>query len=273
MSIKNIGLVVEQATPKQANPRKTATAKIKSARSRNRAEAWAWNVEQWRSYQHTMHPHDTDTVNQAADAMLAEGPDFARIHTGSVDERSHKTKRHKMDRNDRARLLHCFDAIAGGYYRHCRKPRGQGISPRVKQVLAYLLWLAVQKGEVTPALSQLADKLHMCKNTVLAALDWLRLFGFVNIQRRFTSWFCPLRQHERHRQTTNAYALNDKPSGLGGIATALFAPPQFNNSTALESPYTSKGNPHGDNIGHDDESAKEALTLDLFGGAIAPKEA
>lgn len=82
-----------------------------------------------------------------------------------------------------------------------------------------LLSFAAKRGRVFPSLDTIARMAMCSKSTVLNAIAWLELYGFLDKLRRIvrtTGLLGP-----RVRQTSNAYALRF-PKGLGGLAVNVF---------------------------------------------------
>ena len=126
-----------------------------------------------------------------------------------------------------------FDGIRAGLYKHCRSERGQAVSYNYRQVLGVLLSFAVKRGRVFPSLDTIARMAMCSKSTVLNAIAWLELYGFIDKLRRIvrtTGLLGP-----RVRQTSNAYVLSF-PKGLGGLAVKVFGlAPDHNNWAPSES--------------------------------------
>ena len=201
---------------------------IRSARSRNRAAAWRHDLAQWYRYElsRALGEDRRAEIDAEYERLLASGPDFTAYHTGSsfVDPPVDV-----VTREDRIKALAAFDFIAGGIYRHCRAPRGQGISPRYKAVFAVLLSYAVKHRTVYPTLETIARAAVCSKSTVLAALGWLERFGLLQRLRRLVR--VPGLLGPRVRQTSNAYRLQTRLSGLSGLALGVFRGLSRNKST------------------------------------------
>ena len=76
-----------------------------------------------------------------------------------------------------------------------------------------------KRSRVFPSLDTIARMALVCKRTVLNAIAWLALYGFLDRLRRIvraTGLLGP-----RVRQTSNAHALRF-PKGLGGLAVNVF---------------------------------------------------
>jgi Helix-turn-helix domain len=198
--------------------RQFATPRIRSARSRNRAAAWAHDAAQWRLYQLAQHPDASEAI-EAEYARLAEGgPDFAHYHVGSSFA---EPPLHSITREDRIRVLQTFDLIRTGLYRHGRQPRAQAVSRNYRDVLGVLLSYAVKRGRCFPAIATIAAAAMCSRTTVFRAIAWLRLFGFLERIRRLARVRTPLGLMST-RQTSNAYKLNVSLSGLSALALSAF---------------------------------------------------
>ena len=96
-----------------------------------------------------------------------------------------------------------------------------------------LLSFAVKRGRVFPSLDTIARMAMVSRQTVLNALDWLALYGFLEKLRRIVRRSGLL--GPRTCQTSNAYALRF-PKGLGGLAAGAFGlTPESNNWTPSDS--------------------------------------
>ena len=85
-----------------------------------------------------------------------------------------------------------------------------------------LLSFAVKRRRVFPSLETIARMAMVSKQTVLNALAWLALYGFLDKLRRIvrkTGLLGP-----RVCQTANAYTLRF-PKGLGDLAAGVFGLP------------------------------------------------
>jgi hypothetical protein len=112
--------------------------------------------------------------------------------------------------------------------------RGTQIAPdSYREVLGVLLSFAVKRRRVFPSLNTIARMAMVSKATVLRAIAWLSLFGFLDRLRRIvrtTGLLGP-----RVRQTSTAYVLRF-PRGLGELAVNVFdLDPGCHNCTPSES--------------------------------------
>jgi Helix-turn-helix domain len=202
-----------------SRPIQPRTPIVRSARSRNRAAAWAHDAAQWRAYQLARHPDASDVIEAEYAKLIAAGPDFVRYHDGSG---FHEAPLHNITKADRLTMLQAFDTIRSGLYRHGRRPRAQVVSRAYRDVLGVLLSYGLHHRRVYPSLATIA-RLAMCSvRTVQRALDWLRLFGFLAKLRRLVRERTPL-GNGRCRQTSNAYRLTTRLAGLGAMALNVFA--------------------------------------------------
>ena len=119
-----------------------------------------------------------------------------------------------------------FTSIAG---RSAAKP----FHTTIARCLAVLLSFAVKRGRVLPSLDTIARMAMVSKATVLRAIAWLSLYGFLDKLRRIVRTNGLL--GPRVRQTSNAYVLRF-PKGLGALAANVFnISPECHNCTPSES--------------------------------------
>jgi len=83
------------------------------------------------------------------------------------------------------------------------------------------MYLTEKYGRVFPSLEGLAYLAMCCKQSVVTALDDLERLGFVTRIRRLRQVQTPL--GFRTEQITNAYVVHEPASGLGLLATLVFA--------------------------------------------------
>ena len=116
-----------------------------------------------------------------------------------------------------SKILHEFDGISCGLYKHCRAERGQAVSYNYREVLGVLLSFAVKRGRESPR-SIPSPGWHSSASPPCFALSrWSRLYGFLDKLRRIVRTSGLL--GPRVRETSNAYVLCF-PKGLGGLASA-----------------------------------------------------
>ena len=200
-------------------PLQPKTASVRSARSRNRAAAWSYDLAQWREYQALSHPSRSEEVEREYARLAEAGPDFTRYHSGSAFA---EAPLHTITREDRAKMLAAFDHIRAGLYHHGRRKQGQAVSRLYRDVLGVLLAFAVKHGRCYPSLTTIARACMCSTRTVLRALAWLELFGFTRRIRRLARKRTPLGS-VRVAQTSNAYRITATLAGLGAMAMNVFA--------------------------------------------------
>ena len=200
---------------------------VRSARSRNRAAAWSYDLAQWREYQTLSHPTRGPEIEAEYARLEAAGPDFTRYHSGSAFA---EAPLHSISREDRVRMLQAFDTVRAGLYRHGRKKQGQAVSRTYRDVLGIILSFAVKHGRAYPSLTTIARAAMCSTRTVLRALAWLELFGFLGRIRRLARVRTPLGMMAC-RQTSNAYRITTRLAGLGAMAMNVFAGRERHNFT------------------------------------------
>jgi hypothetical protein len=138
--------------------------------------------------------------------LRTQGPDFTGYHTGS-DFR--EPPAHSLTREDRIKILATFDGIRAGLYKHCRQERGQAVSKNYREVLGVLLSFAVKHRRVFPSLETIARMAMVSKQTVVNAIAWLALYGFLDKLRRIMrTTACSAQECARHRTLTCCAANN-----------------------------------------------------------------
>jgi hypothetical protein len=210
--------------------RNLPAAKVKSARSQNRAAAYAYDLAQWRTYKLAMAPDEAERniIEQAYRRRLEEGPDFAHYHVGSDFS---EPPIHQLTPEDKRTMLNAFDQVRAWLWRNARKPRGQAVSRAYREVLSVLLSFALKYGRVYPSLATIARLACCSERTVANALQWLRTFGFLDWQRRLKRTAGLLGAVVR--QTSNAYrlALSGIGAFLSGAGRNNSGPSQFTTNT------------------------------------------
>jgi hypothetical protein len=100
--------------------------------------------------------------------------------------------------------------------------RHRGVITRTAEsVFGALMYLTEKYGRVFPSLEGLAHLAMGCKQSVVTALADLERLGFVTRIRRIRQITTPL--GFTTRQITNAYRVHEPTSGLGLLATLVFA--------------------------------------------------
>ena len=212
-------LSLAQLLNQPLQPESHRSPRVRSARSRNRAAAWSYDLAQWRQYQLTRSPDASEAIEQEYARLEAAGPDFTRYHHGSSFA---EAPLHTIGREDRLRMLQAFDTVRAGLYRHGRRKQGQAVSRLYRDVLGIILSFAVKHGRAYPSLTTIARAAMCSTRTVLRALAWLELFGFLGRIRRLARVRTPLGMMAC-RQTSNAYRITTRLAGLGAMAMNVFA--------------------------------------------------
>jgi hypothetical protein len=149
---------------------------------------------------------------------------------------------HQLDKGSKQAILTAFDQVRAWIWRNCRKPHGQAVSRTYREVLSVLLSFAVKYGQAYPSQATIAKLACCSERTVANALQWLRMFGFLDWQRRLKR--IATRLGSIVRQTSNAYRIalqglaaigsgvlsrgtdrnNCNPSPLTRLTSRIFAP-------------------------------------------------
>jgi Helix-turn-helix domain len=134
-----------------------------------------------------------------------------------------------LDRNERVRLMWKFRMLTRRSWVAKESGRHRGVITRTAEsVFGALLYLTEKYGRVFPSLEGLAHLSMCCKQSVVTAIANLEALGFVTRIRRIRRITTPL--GFTTRQITNAYRVHEPVSGLGLLATLVFAT-EYNYST------------------------------------------
>ena len=196
-----------------------AAAGFPRARATRREADWRRQLARAFVYMTDRHP-------EAADELLAEyerrergGPDFMRQRPGSVIAEAPLVT---LDRNERTRLVWKFRMLTRRSWVAKETGRHRGVVTRTAEsVFGALMYLTEKYGRVFPSLEGLAHLAMCCKQSVVTALADLERLGFVTRIRRIRQIKTPL--GFRTEQITNAYRVHEPRSGLGLLATLVFA--------------------------------------------------
>jgi Helix-turn-helix domain len=202
-----------------SQPIQPRTSIVRSARSRNRAAAWSYDLAQWRRYQLAQHPTRGEAIDAEYARLVEQGPSFLQYREGSSFTEAPACK---ITRDDRAKMVHAFDLVRTGLWKHGRRSRAQAVSRAYKEVLSAVLAFGIKYGRAYPSLATLAAMCCCSVRTVQRALDWLRLFGFLTWIKRLTRVRTPLGS-TACRQTSNGYRLTARLSGLSAMALNVFS--------------------------------------------------
>jgi len=117
---------------------------------------------------------------------------------------------------------------------NARKQHGQAVSRTYREVLSVVLSFAVKYGKAYPTQATIA-KLACCSDrTVANALAWLRLWGFLDWQRRLKR--IPTRLGTITQQTSNAYRIALR--GLSAIGAGVLPGWKADRNNSSPSPFT-----------------------------------
>jgi Helix-turn-helix domain len=160
-------------------------------------------------------------------AAGADGLRYEAYHGGDESE----PDCHDISEADKQRVLRAFDRLRYWLWRNTRRKRGQAVSRVYREVLSSLLSLAIKYrdkgGGVYPTQQRIAQMACCSVRTVSNALNWLRLWGFLDWKQRIKrhtkrcagAWDRGMRFAQ---QTSNAYQL--EVTGLAKIGQHLFGP-------------------------------------------------
>jgi hypothetical protein len=198
-------------------------AGVASIATRARAKA---READWRRQLARAFVYMTERSPDQAEALLGEyeqqeraGPDFMRQRPGSVIAEAPLIS---LDRNERVRLVWKFRALTRRSWVSKESGRHRGVVTRTAEsVFGALLYLTEKYGRVFPSLEGLAHLSMCCKQSVVSALADLERLGFITRIRRIRQIKTPL--GFRTEQITNAYRVHEPKSGLGLLATLVFA--------------------------------------------------
>ena len=127
-----------------------------------------------------------------------------------------------LDRNERVRLVWKFRMLTRRSWVAKETGKHRGVITRTAEsVFGALMYLTEKYGRVFPSLEGLAHLSMCCKQSVVTAIADLERLGFVTRIRRIRRIMTPL--GFTTRQITNAYRVHEPRSGLGLLATLMFA--------------------------------------------------
>src|SRR5215813_5104806 len=165
------------------------------------------------------HPEQATELLAEYERREREGPDFLRQRPGSGIAEAPVVA---LDRNERIRLVGKFRALCRRSWVSKETGKHRGVITRTAEsVFGALLYLTEKYGRVFPSLEGLAHLSMCCKQSVVTALADLERLGFVTRIRRIRQVQTPLGFITR--QITNAYRVHEPASGLGLLATLVFA--------------------------------------------------
>jgi hypothetical protein len=189
------------------------------ARATRREADWRRQLARAFVYATGQSPERADELLAEYERREREGPDFMRQRPGSVIAEAPLVT---LDRNERTRLVWKFRALTRRSWVAKETGKHRGVITRTAEsVFGALMYLTEKYGRVFPSLEGLAHLAMCCKQSVVTALADLEQLGFVTRIRRLRQIKTPL--GFRTEQITNAYRMHEPASGLGLLATLVFA--------------------------------------------------
>jgi hypothetical protein len=189
------------------------------ARATRREADWRRQLARAFVYATGQAPDQAEELLAEYERREREGPDFMRQRSGSVITEAPMVT---LDRNERVRLMGKFRTLCRRSWTSKESGRHRGIITRTAEsVFGALLYLTEKYGRVFPSLEGLAHLAMCCKQSVVTALADLERLGFVTRIRRIRQIKTAL--GFTTRQITNAYVVHEPTSGLGLLATLVFA--------------------------------------------------
>jgi hypothetical protein len=186
-----------------------------------RDRATQWQVDMARAYQYHLSrarsPEAMEAATLAYERVLAAPPDFTQYRRNSAFI---EAPRITLDREARARLRFKLQMFAKRSWQAKAKGKHAGAIQRsTLAVFDALSALAGKHGKVFPSLEGLAAMACCCRNTVIAAIKELELFGFITKHRRVKR----VRGEFGMRvvQDSNAYDIHE-PNALGRLGLAVY---------------------------------------------------
>lgn len=214
MAAMSLGEALKSTAHLQPKP----APSVRSARSRNRASAWAYDLAKWREYRIAIARTERERSDIEVEyaARLEAGPDFTRHHGGS--EFGEAPLNH-LDKAGRSKILAAFDQVREWIWKNARRRHGQGVSQNYRSVLAVVLSFAVKYGRAFPSYATIARLACVSERTVANALAWLKLWGFLSWQRRLKR--VDTRLGRVVQQASNGYRAS--LTGLARLGAAVFS--------------------------------------------------
>ena len=158
------------------------------------------------------YPWNNRNSRFAGASRIGRGPCWRK---GSQFDRGDQWRR-PLDRNDRARVLHCAEALER---RTKRKHKRDGVLGQSALALLRCLlnhFQNVNSGRLDPSYTQMQKITGFCRETIAKALKALESAGILEIMRRIVRERCRVWSEEAKKffvydrvvQTTNAYMVN-----------------------------------------------------------------
>ncbi len=208
-----------------------ATGKVgRPIRCKNRNEQWHCEAYRAAAEMRKRYTGAAEKINAALGAALAEGPDWARCHRGSLFMDPPKNN---LDRNHLARIWFVAQMIERKSWA-CRdkkkRARGGTLGTVAIELLRTLLFIIKkQNGKLYPSYEALAVLSRKSRQAIITAMQVLERMGFVTVHRRIKRVMTPL--GPKLVQDSNAYEFHLPVRGLGKLAMAVFCPPSSEYTT------------------------------------------
>jgi hypothetical protein len=189
------------------------------ARAKAREADWRRQLARAFVYATGQSPQQAEELLAEYERREREGPEFMRQRPDSVIAEAPLVM---LDRNERVRLVWKFRMLTRRSWVAKETGKHRGVITRTAEsVFGALLYLTEKYGRVFPSLEGLAHLAMCCRQSVVTAIADLEALGFVTRIRRIRRITTPL--GFTTRQITNAYRVHEPVSGLGLVASTLFA--------------------------------------------------
>jgi hypothetical protein len=183
------------------------------------------------------YPWNNRNTRFAGAKPIGRGPSWRK---GSQFDRGDQWRR-PLDRNDRARVLHCAEALER---RTKRKHKRDGVLGQSALALLRCLLNHFQNGKsgrLDPSYTQMQKITGFCRQTIADALKALERAGILEIMRRIVRervrvWVEEAKKffvYDRVVQTTNAYMVNfplPDRAAFGDLGAPLLRPEEYRSS-------------------------------------------
>ncbi len=191
-------------------------------RCKNRNEQWHCEAYRDAAEMRKRHQGQAQEINAALAEALAEGPDWARCHRGSLFMDPPKNN---LDRNYIARIWFVAQMIERKSWACKKKGKHGGTLGAVAiELLRTLLFIIKkQNGKLYPSYEALAMLTRKSRQAIITAMQVLERMGFVTAHRRVKRVMTPL--GPKLVQDSNAYEFHLPMRGLGKLAMSIFCRP------------------------------------------------
>jgi hypothetical protein len=196
-------------------------AREKRIRSQERGLQWQGRVYTAAVEQRAQYSAQAEEIDAELAETLAEGPDFARCHRGSLFL---EPPPNCTDRNFLARMMFVANMIERKTWACRKKGKHGGTLGRSALELLRVLLYVVKKhnGRLYPSYDTLALLARMSRATVVKAMKVLVAMGFITLHRRIMRVMTAF--GARLVQASNAYSYHLPKTGIGKLAFSVFVP-------------------------------------------------